>query len=77
MQLMQEKNKNEILLHEIIQLREAIRNYKLKESLRKNLSLKSNIMHIILIPEMHSLASISQSHSEENSSADHLDYQFS
>jgi hypothetical protein len=83
LQLMQEKNKNEILLQEIIQLREAIRNFKKKEALRHNLALSSRSIDLNIDPafackpHFHHYRTPTPSVDSENSRPDHLDYQFS
>ena len=51
---MQEKNKNQILLQEIIQLREAIDSFKRKEAQRKQLAIISNNLALVFAPQVES-----------------------
>lgn len=78
LQLMQEKNKNQILLQEIIQLREAIRNY--KKTAAQRLAISSLSVAVCIDPALtasHHSCRPSESLGSQNSNADHLDYQFS
>jgi hypothetical protein len=85
LQLMQEKNKNQILLQEIIQLREAIQSYRRREPHRSNLALSTTLALCFNPIDASTLKRRVPSHSQvyllhsdsENSNTENVDYQFS